>query len=137
VRGLLANANGNVDQLETSGGAVLNVPVPFAGLYGGYTKGWRVKPSASLLAPCGEKVRPGVPGKPFFAGDLSPDTRDRAQAICVRAARVRDDTLLGACTIDVAVLGKRAALVYRGMPAPVADGNDYGKEPGQTPRGQG
>jgi hypothetical protein len=125
VRGLLANANGNVGQLETSGGAVLNVPVPFAGLYGGYTKGWRVKPNASLLAPCGEKVRPGVPGKPFFSGDLPPDIRDRAQAICASTG-LRGDALFGACTIDVAVLGKRAALAYRGMPAPVLDGNGDG-----------
>lgn len=125
VRGLLANANGNVGQLETSGGAVLNVPVPFADLYGGYTKGWRVKPNASLPAPCGEKVRPGIPGKPFFTGDLPPDIRDRAQAICASTG-VRGDALFGACTIDVAVLGKRAALAYRGMPAPVLDGNGGG-----------
>jgi hypothetical protein len=125
VRGLLANANGNVGQLETSGGTVLNAPVPFSDLYGGYTKGWRVKPNASLLAPCGETVRPGIPGKPFFAGNLPPDIHKRAEAICAHAG-VRDQALFGACTIDVAVLGKRAALVYRGMPAPVLDGNDYG-----------
>lgn len=125
VRGLLANANGNVGQLETSGGAVLNVPVPFAALYGGYTKGWRVKPNASLLAPCGEKVSPGLPGKPFFTGDLPPDIRDQAQAVCANTG-IRNQSLFDACTIDVAVLGKRAALAYRGMPAPVLDGNGGG-----------
>ena len=52
---------------------------------------------------------------------------------------IRNQSLFDACTIDVAVLGKRAALAYRGMPAPVLDGNGGGdgKEPGQTPRGQG
>ena len=75
---------------------------------------------------------------PTRCSDLPPDIHKRAQAICAHA-RVRNDTLLGACTIDVAVLGKRAAQVYRGMPAPVADGNDDGdsKQPGQTPRGHG
>ena len=102
VRGLLANANGNVGQLETSGGAVLNVPVPFADLYGGYTKGWRVKPNASLLAPCGDKNQHGVPGKPFFVGSTDTPRRPRRRA---RDRQLRTDPCSMPAT-DVAVLGR-------------------------------
>jgi hypothetical protein len=122
VRGLLVNANGSVNQLETSGGTVLNAPLSFGDLYGRYGDSWRVAPTASLLSACGEKVELGNPTKPFFSGNLEPRTRDRARAIC-RQAGIKQSALLDACTIDVAVLGKQAAAVYVGAPAPVAVGN--------------
>ena len=122
VRGLLANANGNVNELETSGGTVLNAPLSFGDLYGRYGNSWRVAPTASLLSGCKGKIERGVPNKPFFAGNLDPKTRDRARAICTQAG-IKPSALLDACTIDVAVLGKQAAAVYVGAPAPVAVGN--------------
>ena len=122
VRGLLANANGSVNQLETSGGTVLNTPLSFGDLYGSYGNSWRVAPTASLLSACGEKVERGVPNKPFSPSNLEPKTRDRARAICTQAG-IKQSALLDACTIDVAVLGKQAAAVYVGAPAPVAVGN--------------
>jgi hypothetical protein len=51
-----------------------------------------------------------------------PKTRDRARAICTQAG-IKQSALLDACTIDVVVLGKQAAAVYVGAPAPVAVGN--------------
>jgi hypothetical protein len=122
VHGLLANASGNVNQLETSGGTVLNAPLSFGDLYGSYGNSWRVAPTASLLSACGEKVERGVPNKPFSPGNLEPKTRDRARAICTQAG-IKQSALLDACTIDVAVLGKQAAAAYVGAPAPVAVGN--------------
>jgi von Willebrand factor type D domain len=121
VRGLLANANGHVTQLETSGGTVLNAPLSFVDLYGRYGTSWRVAPAASLLSACG-KVERGNPAKPFSPSDLDPKTRNLARAICIRAG-VKQSALLDACTIDVAVLGKQAAAAYVGAPAPVAVGN--------------
>ncbi len=123
VRGLLANANGNVNELETSGGTVLNAPVSFNDLYGRYGNSWRVAPTDSLLSVCGGEIERGIPKKPFFASDLAPRIRDRARAICTHAG-VQERALLGACTLDVAVLGKQATAVYVGAPAPAAVGNE-------------
>jgi von Willebrand factor type D domain len=122
VRGLLANANGNVSELETSGGTVLNAPVSFNDLYGRYGNGWRVAPTGSLLSVCGGKIERGIPKKPFFVSDLAPSIRDRSRAICTHAG-VQERALLDACTLDVAVLGKQAAAVYVAAPAPAAVGN--------------
>jgi hypothetical protein len=43
-------------------------------------------------------------------------------ATAVAGGSRRPSALLDACTIDVAVLGKQAAAVYVGAPAPVAVG---------------
>jgi hypothetical protein len=128
VRGLLANANGNVNELEASDGTVLNTPVSFGDLYGRYGESWRVAPADSLLSDCGGKaIESGIPTKPFFARDLPPSLYNSARAICTNAG-VKVPALLDACTLDVAVLGnKNAATVYVGAPAPVAVG-----ETGQT-----
>jgi VWD domain-containing protein len=122
VRGLLANVNGNVNELETSGGAVVEAPVSFGDLYGSYGNSWRVPPADSLLSDCGGKIEQGIPKQPFFANDLAPDIRDRTRAICTQAG-VKESALLDACTLDVAVLGKQAASVYVGALAPAAVGN--------------
>jgi hypothetical protein len=121
VRGLLGNPDNNVKLLEASDGTVFSVPLSFDDLYHRYGDSWRVKPSASLLAPCGTKVEESNPTKPFFADDLEPDIRKRATSICLQAG-VRD-AWLDACTLDVAVLGEKAAAVYVGKPPPVLDGN--------------
>jgi hypothetical protein len=123
VRGLLANANGNVHQLAASDGTVFNVPVSFGDLYGRYGESWRVAPANSLLAACGGgALENGMPSKPFFANDLTSSIHDQARASCANAG-VQAPVLLDACTLDVAALGtKDAAAVYVGAPAPAAVG---------------
>jgi von Willebrand factor type D domain len=123
VRGLLANANGKVNQIETQDGTVLKSPFRFELLYGDYAKSWRVPFSnQSILSPCGEPREQRVPDKPFFANDLDKQLAKRNQAICMQAG-VKEKPLLDACTIDVAVIGSGAAKVFAGMPAPVAVGD--------------
>jgi hypothetical protein len=128
VRGLLANANGNVNELQTSDGTVLNTPISFDTLYHRYGESWRVAPPDSLLSDCGgEAIESGIPTKPFFARDLEPSLYNKARAICTNVG-VKDPVLLDACTLDVAVLGnEKAAAAYVGLPAPTAVG-----EIGQT-----
>jgi hypothetical protein len=121
VRGLLANANGNPHLLQASDGTILPAPVPFGQLYRRYGDSWRVAPADSLLSVCGGKIEPGNPQKPFFASNLAPGIRDSARAICLHTG-VKNPALLDACTLDVAVLGKQAATVYVGAPAPAAVG---------------
>jgi hypothetical protein len=121
VRGLLANPNGNVNELATSDGTVLTSPVSFEDLYHRYGESWRVGPADSLLADCGGgTVEQGTPSKPFYASDLDPEIQQRARAICTQAD-VTQPALLDACTLDVAVLGTdQAATVYAGAPSPTA-----------------
>jgi hypothetical protein len=121
VRGLLGNPDNDVKLLEASDGTIFSVPLSFSDLYYRYGDSWRVKPSASLLAPCGTQVEESNPKKPFFADDLEPDIRERATAICRNAGVPA--AWLGACTLDVAVLGEKAAAAYVGKPPPVLDGN--------------
>lgn len=118
VHGLLANANGNVSQLATRTGVVLNEPLSFATLYHRYGDSWRVKPSESLL--CGKPVRSSSPTASFYAGNLNPKVARRARSICLKFG-VRIAALLDACTIDVAVIGKpEAARAYVGATAPIS-----------------
>ncbi|GAB1693552.1 hypothetical protein [Krasilnikovia sp. M28-CT-15] len=121
VRGLLGNPDNNVGLLEASDGTVFRVPLSFEDLYQRYGDSWRVTPTDSLLAPCGTKVEESNPAKPFFAEDLEPKIRERGMSIC-RQAEVQD-AWIDACTLDVAVLGEKAAAVYVGKPPPVLDGN--------------
>lgn len=134
VRGLLANGNGNVNQLEASDGTVYNAPLSFADLYGHYGESWRVAPADSLLADCGGPApENAVPSQPFFASDLAPNLSTPAQAICTDLG-VKVPALLDACTLDVAVLGtEKAAAVYVGAPAPAAvgEGGQANPTPGQ------
>jgi hypothetical protein len=121
VRGLLANAGGNVNQVATLTGAVLTWPLSFKTLYFRYGDSWLVPPAQSLL--CGRKrVVHRNPSRPFYAKNLPPRIAQRAGAICIRAG-VRKGPLLDACTLDVAVIGKAsAARAYINRPAPVAVG---------------
>ena len=122
VRGLLANANGKVNEVEAQDGAVLTSPFAFQSLYGHYADSWRVSPKKSMLSPCGESVERGIPKKPFFANDLEPQLAKRNRELCMKAG-VKEGPLLDACTIDVAVIGGGAAKVFAGMPAPEAVGD--------------
>jgi hypothetical protein len=123
VSGLLANANGNVNQLETRDGTVLTNVFSFEDLYHRYADSWRVAPSESLLSVCGDReTEHGIPTKPFYAKDLEPNVREKALAVCT-AAGVKPGPLLDACTLDVAVIGNdEAAKVFVDAAPPVAVG---------------
>jgi hypothetical protein len=120
VRGLLANANNDVHQVQERNGLVLTWPISFAVLYGSYGDSWRVTPGKSML--CGHQVTPSNPTAPFYAKSLEPVVARRARAIC-REKHVTNKALLDACTIDVAVTGRAiAANAYVDFPAPDAVG---------------
>lgn len=123
VQGLLANANGNVNQIATRDGAVLTNPFAFADLYHRYADSWRVPAEASLLSPCGDKnIERSIPGRTFYAKDLDPKLAERTRAVCV-AAGMKPGPLLDACTLDVAVIGNDlAAKVFVTAHAPVIEG---------------
>jgi hypothetical protein len=123
VRGILANANGHVNEIEARTGTVLAAPFAFAKLYHEYADSWRVPAKESLLSVCGyREVETGIPQKPFYANDLPPEVSKRTRAVCM-AAGVKDKTLLDACTLDVAVIGNEsAAKVFVGLHAPAAVG---------------
>lgn len=122
VRGLLANANNSVNSIAARDGSVLTAPFSFAALYGRYGDSWRVQRGESLID-CGDGgVQGGNPEKPFYARDLPRQVYRRARAICVDAG-VRKGPLLDACTLDVAVIGDKAAAgVFVRMPVPNATG---------------
>jgi hypothetical protein len=75
-----------------------------------------------MLNVCGKEVKRGVPDKPFFAKDLTPEVAKRTLTICANAG-VKLGPLLDACMIDVAVIGRAmAAEIYAKTPAPTAVG---------------
>jgi hypothetical protein len=109
VTGLLANVNGNVNQIATRDGAVLTNPFPSSDLYGRYADSWRVPANESLLNACSAReIERGIPSRVFYANDLPRDTYDRTRAVCTTAG-VRNPALLDACTLDVAVIGDNTA----------------------------
>ena len=113
VRGLLTNAGRNPHAIESRGGTVLTAPFPFDKFYHLYGDSWRVAPKDSLLSVCGEKVASGDPQDVFYASNLDPKLARSARDVCL-GAKVKAAPLLDACTVDVAVLGtKAAATVYR------------------------
>jgi hypothetical protein len=133
MRGLLANANGNVNQLAARDGTVLTNPFSFEEFYQRYGESWRVSPRESLLSVCEAKeVEQGNPGRPFFAKDLEPNVRQHAMAVCT-AAGVKPGPLFDACTLDVAVIGRDdAAKVFVSQPEPVAVGQFTGSGAGSV-----
>jgi hypothetical protein len=110
VHGLIANPNGNVNQIETRDGVVLTNPFNFDDLYHRFADSWRVTERDSLLSACNtEKViEAGAPKRSFYAKDLEPGIREKSQGVCI-AAGVKPGPLLEACTLDVAVIGQDAA----------------------------
>lgn len=110
VHGLIANPKGNVNQIETRDGVVLTNPFSFDDLYHRFADSWRVSGDASMLSACNaEKViEVGIPKRPFYAKDLEPGIREKAQGVCT-AAGVKPGPLHEACTLDVAVIGQDAA----------------------------
>ncbi len=103
ARGLLGNLEGNIQELVTSHGTVLQWPVSFHDLYNLYGESWRVPPDQMLLE-TESMVKPGIPEKPFYVGDLKPKEAKRAIAIC-KASGITAPALLEACALDTAVLG--------------------------------
>jgi hypothetical protein len=132
VRGLLANADGDVNKIATRDGTVLTNPFSFEALYHPYADSWRVASNESLLSVCGDRnVERGIPRRPFYANDLEPRVYERTRAVCT-AAGVKAGPLLDACTLDVAVIGDdKAAQVFVNAPEPVAVGKPVvNKTPG-------
>jgi hypothetical protein len=124
VKGLLANAGNSSNTIESRSGTVLTAPFAFNEIYGPYGNSWLVPASQDLLSACNGKTGPVVdshPKKPFYANDLPTNVAARAREVCA-AAGVRAPPLLNACTVDVAVLGDRAANVYRTLAAPAVWG---------------
>ena len=109
VHGLLANHNENVNQIETRDGIVLTNPFSFNDLYQRFADSWRVSGEASILSVCNaERVEVGIPKQPFYAKDLEPAIREKAQGVCTTAG-VKPGPLQDACALDVAVIGQDAA----------------------------
>ena len=124
VSGLLANADGNVNKIAARDGTVLTNPFSFEDLYHRYGDSWRVASDDLLLSVCGqtnaESGESGSPRRPFYAKDLERNVYDRARAVCTTGG-VNGETLLDACTLDVAVIGNdTAAKVFVGVPEPIA-----------------
>jgi hypothetical protein len=132
VKGLIANANGNVNQIATRDGSVLTTPFNFDDLYHRFGDSWRVSSKESMLSACDKEtpVEVASPTKIFYAKDLKPDVREKALAVC-NAAGVKPGPLLDACTLDVAVIGEDAAAkVFTTRPTPIAVGTIVTTGPG-------
>lgn len=124
VKGLIANADGNVDQIATLDGFVLTNPFDFDELYHRFADSWRVSARQSMLSVCRSdaEVEVGAPKRPFFAGDLEAGVREKARGVCTGAG-VKPGPLLEACTLDVAVIGRdTAADAFVDAVAPAAVG---------------
>jgi hypothetical protein len=123
VKGILANANENVNQIASRDGTVLTNPFNFEQLYHQFADSWRVSPKESLIRTHGEqKIEIGIPQKPFYARHLDSKVYKRARVVS-KEAGVKNRALLDAATLDVAVIGdERAARVFVGAPAPIAVG---------------
>lgn len=103
TRGLLGTLEGNIHELVTSQGMVLNWPVSFQDLYNIYGESWRVLPNQMLLE-TDSMVRSGSPEKPFYMSDLRPKEAAQAIEVC-KASGITEPALLEACALDTAVLG--------------------------------
>lgn len=116
VHGLLANAGANRNAIQSRGGVVLTAPFPFDKFYHLYGDSWRVPAKDSLLSVCGKRVSSGDPQGLLYASNLNPQQARPARALCLDGG-VKVAALLDACTVDVAVLGsKQALLIYRDLP---------------------
>ncbi|HEX9547273.1 MAG TPA: hypothetical protein VF942_08040, partial [Acidimicrobiales bacterium] len=110
AKGLIANVNGNVNQIATRDNFVLTNPFNFDELYHRFADSWRVGEKESLLSVCNAErvIERGIPKRPFYAKDLAQNVREKALAVC-NAAGVKPGPLLDACTLDVTVIGQDAA----------------------------
>ena len=123
VQGLVANAAGNTNPtaIQARTGGVLTAPYAFSQFYGTYGNelaGQRETGPAHRLRPSAGQSNPG---NTFYVKNLSAATARHARGIC-QSDGVKAATLLGACTIDEAVLGKKAPRIYRSLPTNVTVG---------------
>ena len=128
VHGLIANPNGNVNQIAARDGFVLTNPFNFNDLYHRFADSWRVSGEGSMLSVCntGKSIEVGIPKRPFYATDLEQGIRAKAQGVCT-AAGVKAGPLHDACTLDVAVIGNDlAAKVFVDQLPPAAVGTTTG-----------
>jgi hypothetical protein len=102
VRGLLGNPTDKADEISTSNGLVLKVPVAATDLYGKFADSWRVDPAKSLFVEL-PPAPVGAPAKPLVAKDLSPADKAHAIQVC-KAAGVTNEALLDDCILDTTVL---------------------------------
>lgn len=126
VRGLLGNPDNNPNLLEGRDGTRYVVPLKFGDVYT-YGNTWRVASTASLLRPCSQ-VAAGNPTAPFFTADLNPSLRVQSENVCRQTGILRP-IWLEACTVDVAVLGSRAATFYIDRQPNVIDANPPRRPP--------
>ena len=124
VRGLIANPNRNLNQIEARDGFVLTNPFNFNDLYHRFADSWRVSGEASMLSVCsgGKPAEVGIPERTFYAKDLEPAIREKAEGVCMTAG-VKAGPLYDACSLDVAVIGNDlAAKVFVKLSPPVGVG---------------
>jgi hypothetical protein len=123
VQGLLANAPGNTNPtaIQARSGGVLTAPYAFSPFYGTYGNSWQATAKQDLLTACGRAPVQSNPGNTFYVNNLPPAIARQARTICLNAG-VKAAPLLGACTVDEAVLGKKAPLIYRTLPTNVTVG---------------
>jgi hypothetical protein len=132
MRGLLGNGNGVVqDDIATRDGKVLTQPVSFEVLYHSYGASMSIQPKESLFGENRRMVTVAVPDiavknvfeapkKPYTVKNLTPREYKPARAACTKAG-VKDQPLLDACTLDVAVLrSPEVAKLYTGIAPPFA-----------------
>jgi len=133
VKGLIANANGNVNQIATRDNLILTNEFSFDELYHRFADSWRVPSKKSMLSVCGSRqIERAAPKRVFYADNLEPAIRERAKGVCT-AAGVTAGPLLNACTLDVAVIGQNAAakaFVHAAPPAAVGTIVDGGTTAG-------
>lgn len=122
MRGLLASATGHPNTIVARDGTVLTSPFSADDLYHRFGDSWRVS-AREALCDCGDRpIEQRNPDRPFYARDLAPDLYKKARAVCLEA-KVREGSLLDACTLDVAVIGHPAAArTFVNAPAPRAVG---------------
>jgi len=128
VQGLIANSNGNLNQIVARDGFVLTNPFSFNDLYHRFAESWRVSGETSMLSVCnaGKPIEFGIPQRTFYSKDLEPAIRQKAQGVCTTAG-VKPGPLFEACTLDVAVIGNDlAAKVFVDSPPPAAVGTITG-----------
>ena len=121
VTGLIANANGNVNQIASSNNIVLTAPFWFPRFYSKYGDSWRLF-DEDPLGVCGEQGDSSNPTAPFYADNLPQELYQQARGVCTNAG-VQGNALLDDCTLDVGVIGDdSAANVFVNARQPVAVG---------------
>lgn len=122
VHGLLGNAGTDGTALVSRDGAIFRAPFPFDSFYAKYGDSWRVPAKDSLLSDCGQKVATGNPTNVLYVANLDPKLAQAAKTTCVHAG-VKAQALIDDCTLDVAVLGTKAATqIYLHLPTDLTVG---------------